>query len=206
MTLAYKYLKKIYRLISYSKSVLVSCIRRLFNFIIPNLKFIISGRLSFKNIPRCQQKTLLTGSGVIDIGKNCSFGYKLGGFHRGGAIEIQPRYKSSKILIGSNVSTNNNIFICAANYIEIGDNTLIGQYVTVMDHEAHGIDPEKRRLIGQIGTVKIKKNVWIGNNVTILKNSEIEENTIIAAGAVVSGKFPKNVIIGGIPAKVIKGI
>lgn len=104
------------------------------------------------------------------------------------------------------MSTNNNIFICAANYIDIGDDTLIGQYVTVMDHEAHGIDPEKRRLIGQIGTVKIKKNVWIGNNVTILKNSEIEENTIIAAGAVVSGKFPKNVIIGGIPAKVIKGI
>ncbi|MDD4428696.1 MAG: hypothetical protein PHG64_09940 [Paludibacter sp.] len=110
----------------------------------------------------------MTGSGVIDIGENCSFGYKLGGFHRVGAIETQPRYKSSKIVIGSNVSTNNNIFICAANYIEIGDDTLIGQYVIVMDHEAHGIEPEKKgRLLGSIGTVKINRNVWIGNNVTI---------------------------------------
>lgn len=50
----------------------------------------------------------------------------------------------------------------------------------------------------------IGKNVWIGNNVTILKNSEVGDNTIIAAGAVVSGKFPANVIIGGVPAKTIK--
>lgn len=140
----------------------MSRIRRLFNFIIPNLKFIISGRLSFKSIPSCQQMTLLTGSGTIQIGKNCSFGYKLGGFHRRGAIEIQPRYKSSKIVIGSNVSTNNNIFICAANYIEIGDDTLVGQNVIIMDHEAHGIEPEKRRLLGPIGYVKIKKMSGLG--------------------------------------------
>lgn len=121
-------------------------------------------------------------------------------------MTFQPRYKSSKIVIGSNVSTNNKIFICAANYIDIGDDTLIGQYVTVMDHEAHGIEPEKRRLLGPIGTIRIEKNVWIGNNVTILKNSEIGENSIIAAGTVVSRKFPKNVIIGGVPAKIIKEI
>lgn len=40
-------------------------------------------------------------------------------------MTFQPRYKSSKIVIGSNVSTNNNIFICAANYIDIGDDTLV---------------------------------------------------------------------------------
>ena len=121
-------------------------------------------------------------------------------------MTFQPRYKSSKIVIGSNVSTNNNIFICAANYIDIGDDTLVGQNVTIMDHEAHGIEPEKRRLLGPIGTIKIEKNVWIGNNVTILKNSEIGENSIIAAGTVVSRKFTKNVIIGGVPAKIIKEI
>ena len=146
----------------------------------------------------------MTGSGIIEIGANCSFGYKLGGFHRCGSIEIQPRYKSSKIVIGRNLSTNNNIFICAANYIKIGDDTLIGQNVTIMDHEAHGTHPDKRRQIGQIGKVIIGKNTWIGNNVIILKNSEIGDNSIIASGAIVAGRFPANVIIGGVPAKIIK--
>lgn len=82
------------------------------------------------------------GAGIVEIGNGCSFGYKLGGFHKGGRIELQARYKDSRIKVGSNVYTNNNIMLCAANYIEIGDNTLIGQYVIIKDHEAHGINPE----------------------------------------------------------------
>ena len=73
-----------------------------------------------------------------------------------------------------------------------------------MDFEAHGIKASERRELGEIGKVSIGKNVWIGNNVTILKNTEIGENTIVAAGAVVSGTFPSNVIIGGVPAKIIR--
>lgn len=180
--------------------------KQLFYFILPNLSFLCSGRLNKESLPKCDQKTFLTGPGTIKIGKNCSFGYKPGGFHRGGSVELQTRHNHAIIKIGNNVSTNNNIFLCAADYIEIGDDTLIGQYVTIMDFESHGTEPEKRRQIGEVGKIIIADNVWIGNNVVILKNSEIGNNTIIAAGAIVSGKFPADVIIGGIPAKIIKSI
>ena len=153
-----------------------------------------------------RQKTVITGFGRAVLGSGSSFGYKLGGFHEIGVIEIQPRYRDSRIVIGREVSTNNNLFFCAANYIEIGDGTLIGQNVTIMDHEAHGVDPGKRRQIGEIGKVLIGKNVWVGNNVLILKNTVIGENSVVAAGAVVSGEFPPNVVLGGVPAKVIKKI
>lgn len=73
-----------------------------------------------------------------------------------------------------------------------------------MDFEAHGNPPNKRRKLGAIWKVVIGKNVWIGNNVTILKDRKIGDNSIVAAGAVVSGKFPANVIIGGIPARIIR--
>ena len=53
------------------------------------------------------------------------------------------------------------------------DHTRIGQNVTIMDFEAHGIDPSKRNKVGEIGEVIIEENVWIGNNVIILKNSKI---------------------------------
>ena len=54
--------------------------------------------------------------------------------------------------------------------------------------------------------VSIKDNVWIGSNVTILDGVTVGENSVIAAGAVVNKSFPNNVIIGGIPAEIIKRI
>jgi len=199
-----KILKRIHIIFKYSYLQLIISKKNLFFFILPNLFKIICNKVDYKNTPTCSQKTFLTGAGTIQIGKNCAFGFKLGGFNRGGSVEIQPRYKDAKIIIGDNVATNNNVFICAANYIKIGDNTLFGQNVFIIDYEAHNIDPLKRKEVGEIGVVIIGKNVWFGNNVTVLKNTEIGDNTIVATGAVVIGKFPNNVIIGGIPAKIIK--
>lgn len=177
------------------------------NLIAPNLSKLLKKKVAFLGAyPSCNQKTIFSGLGRIEIGKRCSFGYKLGGFHRGGCVEIQPKFNHSKITIGNNVSVNNNVFICAANHIAIGDSTLIGQNVTIMDFEAHGIAPDKRNQMGEIGMITIGQNVWIGNNVIILKNTTIGENSIVAAGAVVSGDFPANVIVGGVPAKIIKTI
>jgi acetyltransferase-like isoleucine patch superfamily enzyme len=178
-----------------------------FNFIFPNLNGILNSRIKLNgNKPTFTQLTIFNGAGKVEIGNNCVFGYKMGGFYKGGSIEIQARYSNSNIKIGNNISTNNNIFICAANYIEIGNDTLIGQNVTLMDHEAHGIQPENRRKLGKIGTIIIGKNCWIGNNTTILKNSKIGDNSIVAVGAVVSGVFPENVVIAGVPAKIIKNL
>lgn len=203
----YKTLKKTYHFFIWPIHSFRRACDKYFYFVIPNLKPLLLRKIRlYGKLPGCQQKTLITGLGFVEIGSKVNLGFRLGGFHRGGSIEIQPRYKGSKIKIGNNVATNNNLFFCAANYIEIGDDTLIGQNVTIMDHEAHGIDPEKRRQLGEIGEVIIGKNVWLGNNVSILKNSEIGDNTIVAIGAVVSGKFPPNVIIGGVPAKIIKGL
>ncbi len=202
------YLKKIIAIIHNFNRPLVSKLLTLNNFILPNLFSILFKPATFPGgNPTCQQVTLITGKGKVAFGKNCTFGFKLGGFHRGGCIEFQSRYEMSQIKIGHNVATNNNLFFCAANYIEIGDDCLVGQYVTIMDHDAHGVLPGARRKTpGTIGIVKIGRNVWICNNVTILKNTIIGDNSIVAAGAVVSGKFPSDVIIGGIPAKVIKKI
>lgn len=181
---------------------LISFTNKLSYFILPNL--FSKAKYSYEGLPACQQKTFITGKGKVEIGKNCAFGLQLGGFHYCGSIEIQARTPNARIIIGNNVTTNNNIFICSSNEIEIGNDTLIGQNVTIMDFEAHGIAPNERRALGEIGKVSIKDNVWIGNNVTILKNTIIGENTIVAAGAVVCGVFPENVIIGGVPAKIIK--
>jgi len=52
----------------------------------------------------------------------------------------------------------------------------------------------------------LDQNVWVGNHVVILKNSEIGDNSIVAAGAIVNGQFPVNVIIGGVSSRIIKSL
>lgn len=177
------------------------------NFQRHNIIAMLRGSICFSGQkPVVQQLTQVKGPGRIWIGDRCHLGLELGGFHRGPGIELQTRSASATITIGDNVATNNNIFICCMNQVSIGNDSLIGQNVCIFDFEAHGIHPDHRREIGTIGSVKIGCNTWIGNNVTILKNTVIGDRSVVASGAVVSGIFPQGVVIGGIPARVIKSV
>lgn len=117
---------------------------------------------------------------------------------------MQPRYKDSKIIIGQNVSTYNNLFICCTDKITIEKDTLIGERVMIIDHDAHGINACDR--CTSIGKIKVIHNVWIGSRVTILSGTVTGKNTIVGAGLVANGIFPGNVIISGNPEKIIKNI
>jgi acetyltransferase-like isoleucine patch superfamily enzyme len=52
--------------------------------------------------------------------------------------------------------------------------------------------------------VKIGSGSWLGANVVILPGTTLGRNTTVAAGAVVRGTFPDHVVLGGVPAKVLR--
>jgi acetyltransferase-like isoleucine patch superfamily enzyme len=55
------------------------------------------------------------------------------------------------------------------------------------------------------GKIIIGDGSWVGTNVTILAGTELGKGTIVAAGAlVVAGKYPENVLLAGIPARINK--
>lgn len=108
------------------------------------------------------------------------------------------------ITIGKNVFFNTGCTFQDRGGIFIDDETQIGQNVVLCTLN-HGIAPEKRNITYPLPIV-IGKNVWIGANVTIVPGVTVGENAIIAAGAVVTKDVPENVVVAGVPAKVIKMI
>lgn len=106
--------------------------------------------------------------------------------------------------IGKNVFINFNCTILDLGGVNIEDDVMIAPNVSILS-EGHPLEPKKRQTL-TTGKIHIKKNVWIGANATILQGVTIGENSVVASGAVISKDVPDNVVVGGIPAKIIKEI
>lgn len=108
------------------------------------------------------------------------------------------------ITIGKNVFFNTGCSFQDRGGITIGDGTLIGMNVTIATLN-HGLPLETRNTTYP-SPVVIGKNVWIGSNATILPGVTIGDNSVVAAGAVITKDVPENTVVVGVPAKVIKKI
>jgi len=125
-----------------------------------------------------------------------------------------------KITIGKYSSIRHHSSIWACIEVKIGKYVIISDNVIITDNNNHPISPYKRKemIISGWSTklwkwknsnatpVIIKDNVWIGKDAKILKGVIVGENSIVAMGAIVTKNVPKNVIVAGNPAVVVKNI
>ncbi|HEY1769272.1 MAG TPA: acyltransferase [Chthoniobacterales bacterium] len=114
----------------------------------------------------------------------------------------------------------NGALVMAEELIEIGSYCLISWNVGIADSDFHPIDPAERRRDAlalapyykerpprppiRTAPVRIADNVWIGMNAVILKGVTIGENSVVAAGAVVSKSVGPNAVVAGNPAVVVR--
>lgn len=112
-----------------------------------------------------------------------------------------------KISIGKRFSCNNNVHLNASinGEIVIGDDVLIGPNCVLRssDHNFKNPNTAINKQGHNSGKIVIGDDVWIGANCTILKNVEIGNGAVIAAGAVVNKDVEPFSIVGGVPIKTI---
>lgn len=137
----------------------------------------------------------------ITFGNGVSVGHETSIECTGSIKQIGKGFK-----VGNNVGLGEKCHYGCAGGIEIGDNTIVGIYVT-MHSENHTFSdihtPIREQGVNHKG-IRVGRDCWIGAKATILDGAVIGNGCVVAAGAVVTGEFPDNCIIGGVPAKIIK--
>lgn len=109
------------------------------------------------------------------------------------------------IHVGNSFYAGYNCTILDMAEVKIGDNCLIGPNVGLYT-AGHSIEPEGRNQGGYAIPITIGNDVWIGGSSVVLAGVTIGDNSIVAAGSVVTKDVPANVIVAGNPAKVLKNI
>ncbi len=149
---------------------------------------------------------------------------------KSGAIKIGKHvscYAGCSFSIGQNGTCTigdftllNGALIMAEEQIDIGSHCLISWNVGIADSDFHPLEPAQRLVDAKAlapffkdrpqrpklktAPVKIGENVWIGMNAVILKGVTIGENSVVAAGSVVTKSVPANTVVAGNPAIVVK--
>lgn len=149
--------------------------------------------------------------GSITIGRhfsvNSSFFYNNIGRQHSTALIVE---KNAQLHLGNNVGISSSTIVCHQS-VFIDDNVRIGGNTVIYDTDFHSLDQMKRTVLPEdkrdvkTKAVRIGKNVFIGAHSTILKGTDIGENSIVGACSLVAGvSIPANEIWAGNPAKFIK--
>ena len=107
---------------------------------------------------------------------------------------------ASLVLKGNGYLMHESVINCF-DHIEIGERCAIAERVVIRDSHSHSIEGENFRVNEPI---TIGDHVWIGMGAIICPGVTIENDSVVAAGAVVVDDVPAHVLVGGVPAKIIK--
>ncbi len=125
----------------------------------------------------------------------------------GSFLLIPPFYTAGglDISVGRNVFINQNCTFYDLGGIDIAGDVMIGPNVSIIT-SGHPVEPSRRRAFTIAKPIAIERNVWIAAGATIVGGVTVGENSVVAAGSVVTKDVPPNTLAGGNPARVIRAI
>ncbi len=133
--------------------------------------------------------------GSIRLGNNCDIGDHSMLLTYGGSIEM-----------GDDCSVNPFCVLYGHGGLVIGNKVRIATHTVIIpaNHVFDDMDVPIMYQTEERKGIKIGNDVWIACGVRILDGVTIGNGVVIAAGSVVTKSFPDNVVIAGVPARIIK--
>jgi acetyltransferase-like isoleucine patch superfamily enzyme len=129
------------------------------------------------------------------------------GFNVGSNVRVVSscRFYVPRLSLGDNTWVGHQVlFVGGDANVLIGRNVDIGPRV-VFATGSHKLGEEQHRAgYGYSSSIEIGDGVWIGSSVTILGGVSVGYGAVIAAGALVRQDVPPNVLVAGVPARVIR--
>ena len=147
----------------------------------------------------------IVGNGRIVVGSNVRIGT------RNSWVVGFKVSTDAQLTIGNQVSINYQTIISVAKRVSIGDHTMIAGNVQIYDNISHPLSPRRRLAyesftLDEAAPVLIGSNVWVGQAAIIMRGVTIGDNSVVAAGSIVTKSIPPNTLVGGNPAKVLRAI
>ena len=172
--------------------MLLKIIEKSFNITFGNIRLMIIRLISFNSFKYKLRNMISFDTHIYTSNKGK---IKLGKWVRTTRNVTLSASNGGILTMGNGSGANNNCQIVAHKRIQIGDDVFIGPNTTIVDHN-HIFDKDGvRRREFKCDDVIIGNNVWIGANCVILKGTVIGDKSVIGAGSVISGTYPKNSFI-----------
>ena len=88
--------------------------------------------------------------------------------------------------------------------LTIGNDSMLSSYVQVRTGDSHSIVDMDGNRINKAQSIFIGDHCWLGEGAKVLKGVTLEGDDVVSTGAIVTKSFVKNVLLAGVPAKVLK--
>lgn len=130
---------------------------------------------------------------------------KMNGASVGYGVKVFGRFTwlgdARNISIGSGSTLNEGALLNARHRLEIGRNVHISAYAQL---HTGGLELKPGIRKHSSLPIIVGDGVWIASGAVITKGVRIGENSVVGANAVVTKDVPPNVVVGGVPAKIIR--
>lgn len=170
------------------------------SYYIKNFEIVFRGNNNevFIKMPQRMHRCILqicSNNNKIYIGKNNS-----------GKYNFRLIGNDNSIKIGENNTSSGFSAILNDSHLVIGNNCMFSNSIKLWTDGHSVIDKDTKELLNPSGkTIKIGNHVWIGENVTLLKRTNIPDNCIVAHSSIVTKEFTEeNCIYAGNPARAVK--